>query len=37
VISDRARQITLTYDAQTKTMQADTPEAVTTVVIGRAS
>jgi hypothetical protein len=33
----RARQITLTYDAQTRTLQADTPEAVTTVVTGRAS
>jgi len=32
----RARQITLTYDPRTGTLQADTPEAVTTV-IGHAS
>jgi hypothetical protein len=32
----RARQITLTYDPRTGTLQADTPEAVT-IVIGHAS
>jgi len=32
----RSRQITLTYDPQTGTLHADTPQAVTTV-IGRAS
>jgi site-specific DNA recombinase len=32
----RAREITLTYDPRTKTLQADTPAAVTTVT-GRAS
>jgi site-specific DNA recombinase len=32
----RARQITLTYDPRTRTLLADTPEAVTTV-IGHAS
>ena len=32
----RAREITLVYDPHTKTLQADTPEAVTTVT-GRAS
>ena len=32
----RAREITLTYDPRTKTLQADEPEAVTTA-IGRAS
>jgi hypothetical protein len=32
----RARQITLTYDPRTKTLQADQPQAVTTVT-GRAS
>ena len=32
----RARQITLIYDPRTGTLQADTPEAVTTV-IGHAS
>jgi len=28
----RARQITLIYDPRTGTLQADTPEAVTTVI-----
>jgi site-specific DNA recombinase len=32
----RSREITVTYHPRTKTLQADTPEAVTTV-IGRAS
>ena len=32
----RAREITLPYDPRTKTLQADTPAAVTTVT-GRAS
>jgi hypothetical protein len=32
----QSRQITLTYDPRTGTLQADTPQAVTTV-IGRAS
>ncbi len=30
----RARQITLTYDPRTGTLQAGTPEAVTTVIEG---